>query len=180
MKRILALAAMAATTLLIFNSSASAQGYYNGGYEFGAGINASRYYGGRNPFNDGRFLGFNRFGLARQQLDRRFDRPSDLPYFAKFPPVYYSHIVKRPYGVSPFAAPSGITPVEMTVPAPIDIQNPYFGQPIEVDEIEVPAPAADEAETETTEEEVEIEDAKTTWKMNPYYLGGAETSFAGK
>jgi hypothetical protein len=55
-----------------------------------------------------------------------FERP---PYFALFPPVYYSdQIIYRPMGISPFAAPPGVIPAEMTVvPAePVTITNPYF------------------------------------------------------
>jgi hypothetical protein len=52
----------------------------------------------------------------------------DVPYFAKFPPVYYNGIIARPYGISPYAAPPGIMPVEMMpMPAaePIVITNPH-------------------------------------------------------
>lgn len=54
-----------------------------------------------------------------------FERP---PYFALYPPVHYSdQIIPRPMGISPFAAPPGVMPVEMTIPAePQVIQNPYF------------------------------------------------------
>ncbi len=39
------------------------------------------------------------------------------PYFAMFPPVYYSHVVPRPYGYSPFAYPPGFTtPERVAVP----------------------------------------------------------------
>ncbi|HWA98033.1 MAG TPA: hypothetical protein VG713_06050 [Pirellulales bacterium] len=31
--------------------------------------------------------------------------PERLPYFAQFPPVYYSYAVPRPYGFSPYAYP---------------------------------------------------------------------------
>lgn len=49
------------------------------------------------------------------------------PYFALHPPVYYEGIVKRPYGISPFAAPPGVLPAEMTVKVePKTVLNPYF------------------------------------------------------
>jgi len=35
---------------------------------------------------------------------------AQAPYFAKYPPVYYSHSVKRPYGVSPYAVNQGGLP----------------------------------------------------------------------
>ena len=47
------------------------------------------------------------------------------PYYAIFPPVYYSFPVARPYGYSPFAYPPGyITPEGEPVPAK-EIANPY-------------------------------------------------------
>ncbi len=182
MKRILSLVAIAAATVLVSQSTASAQGYYDGGYQFGAGIAASRYYGNRGLADSGslrnfggfggRFLGFNQFPL-RQQFDR-FDRPTDMPYFAKFPPVYYSHVVKRPYGVSPFAAPSGIVPVEMTAPVPMmRIQNPYIEQ--DVDVIDIPSEPV-----ETDDEAVEETASKTTWIPNPYINSDRPSSLASR
>ena len=106
MKSILALAVAVAAVSFFGNTTASAQDYF-GGYQFGAGLDAN---GG------GMLRGFNR------------EQP---PYFAKFPPVYYSHIVKRPYGVSPYAAPAGIAPVEMSVPVPVTINNPYYQLEVE-------------------------------------------------
>ncbi|MBI2825167.1 MAG: hypothetical protein HYX69_10815 [Planctomycetia bacterium] len=71
------------------------------------------------------------------------------PYFAMFPPVYYSHITPRPYGYSPFAYPPGIMTPErvpsrstqwngyarrrvtnkaatvQTVSKPVTIKNPF-------------------------------------------------------
>ena len=183
MKRILSLVAIAAATVLVSQSTASAQGYYDGGYQFGAGIAASRYYGNNGLAESGggfghfgrfrgRALGFTPFPL-RQQFDR-FDRPTDMPYFAKFPPVYYSHVVKRPYGVSPFAAPSGIVPVEMSAPVPMmRIQNPYMEQ--DVDVIEIPSEPV-----ETDDDAVEETASKTTWIQNPYINSDRPTSLASR
>jgi hypothetical protein len=43
------------------------------------------------------------------------------------PPVYYEGIVKRPYGISPFAAPPGVLPVEMTIKVePKTVLNPLY------------------------------------------------------
>lgn len=54
------------------------------------------------------------WGWAQQPL--RLSTPrEDLPYFAKFPPVYYGDMVRRPYGFSPYALPPGIEPVEQRV-----------------------------------------------------------------
>jgi len=96
--------------LIIFfmmSSSPTTTEAQGNGYRFGVGINqgcGQGYFGNR--------------GSAR-----RFESP---PYFAKFPPVYYSRIVRRPYGISPYAAPSGIVPIEFRVPqAPLKIINPF-------------------------------------------------------
>jgi len=107
MKRLLALAVAIAAVSMFAESSANAQGY-GSGYQFGAGISAAH--------NGGFARGFQR------------EQP---PYFAKFPPVYYSHIVKRPYGISPYAAPAGIAPVEMShAPAAVTIKNPFFNDKV--------------------------------------------------
>ena len=160
MKRIFALMAAIAVIAFFGNTTASAQGFQNG-FEFGSGLNASgfnfnspRGYGNRygNRYGNGnRFGNFNGGIFTRRRLE-------EPPYFAKFPPVYYSHIVKRPYGVSPFAAPSGIMPVEMTIPSPMSMKNPYFeSQVAPVSNQATPAaPAVDETKN------------KATWVSNPY------------
>ena len=112
MKRIFALIVALAAIVLVGNEAAQAQNYV-GGYQFGAGLQSNC--GG----------GFFRGGTPREQA----------PYFAQYPPVYYSHIVPRPYGISPYAAPAGIAPVEMSVPMPapmpITVRNPFFESKIE-------------------------------------------------
>lgn len=69
------------------------------------------------------------WGFAQPGI--RFTTPrEDLPYFAKFPPVYYGDMVRRPYGYSPYALPPGIEPVEQRViersMGPRTIVNPFF------------------------------------------------------
>lgn len=112
MKRIFALMMALAAIVLMGDVTAHAQNYA-GGYQFGAGWQSN---GGG---------GFFRGGTPREQP----------PYFAQFPPVYYSHIVPRPYGISPYAAPAGIAPVEMSfsipAPMPITVRNPFFESKIE-------------------------------------------------
>ena len=137
MRTVLTLA-LAVGMMAVFSNTSEAQcagGCYNSGYGFGAGYFA------------------NGFGA------RGFITPREQPpYFAQYPPVYYSGIVRRPYGISPYAAPAGITPVEMTVPAPVTISNPYY---------EV-APVSNQ---ETVVEEPAEKDAngnKVTWQKNPY------------
>jgi hypothetical protein len=162
MKRIFALMAAIAVIVFFGDTTASAQGFQSG-YEFGAGLNSSGFsfnspygYGHRNGHNSrygNRYGGLNGGGIFTR---RRLEEP---PYFAKFPPVYYSHIVKRPYGVSPFAAPSGIMPVEMTIPSPMTMKNPYFGSQVAPvsNEATPAAPAVDETKN------------KATWVSNPYF-----------
>jgi hypothetical protein len=121
MKNILTFAVAVAAFAFFGSQEASAQDY-NTGYQFGTGVNQS--FNGRsaNRFGGGFFAGFNRIGIL--------DRVQAPPYFAQFPPVYYSGIVRRPYGISPFAAPPGIEPVEIRrqnyAPRPVTIKNPYF------------------------------------------------------
>ena len=51
------------------------------------------------------------------------------PYYAMFPPVYYSQPVARPYGYSPFAYPPGyVTPALQPLP-PKEVLNPYVPRP---------------------------------------------------
>jgi hypothetical protein len=47
------------------------------------------------------------------------------PFYAIYPPVYYSHPVPRAYGYSPYAYPPGyVTPVVQPLP-PKEVANPY-------------------------------------------------------
>jgi len=50
-----------------------------------------------------------------------------IPYYALFPPVYYSYPVARPYGYSPFAYPPGtVTPdVPPVAAGPVEYRNPH-------------------------------------------------------
>lgn len=64
------------------------------------------------------------------------DRP---PFYAMFPPVYYSYPVPRPYGYSPFAYPPGtMTPEVLGDVAATTITNPY----VVPEKIVPPAPAS--------------------------------------
>lgn len=52
-----------------------------------------------------------------------------IPYYALYPPVYYSYPVPRTYGYSPFAYPPGtITPAAAPTVAAIDYINPFVHQ----------------------------------------------------
>ncbi len=125
MKKIIALAVAFAAIAIVAGPEASAQSFsFNNGYQFGAGANA----GGLNfgVRNRGFGLGFG--GV----ISRGINRPARPPYFAEFPPVYYNGIVRRPYGISPYAAPAGIRPVELNhTPEdihPATVQNPFFNK----------------------------------------------------
>ena len=56
-------------------------------------------------------------------------RVNEVPYFAMFPPVYYSHPVPRAYGWSPFAYPPGTMTPELEPSGPQEIINPHVPQP---------------------------------------------------
>ena len=137
MKKIIALAVAFAAVAVVGSSDANAQTFHNG-FQFGAGINAA-------GLSSGTFFGR---GFASRQV-----RP---PYFAEFPPVYYSGIVRRPYGISPFAAPAGVVPVELSHAAdahePAVVKNPFFNQ----------NKAASASVVEASEEEVKSTKNKST------------------
>ncbi|MCH2115262.1 MAG: hypothetical protein MK171_10180 [Pirellulales bacterium] len=58
----------------------------------------------------------------------------NVPYYAAFPPVYYSAPIPRAYGHVPFAYPPGVrTPEILAAPKAMEILNPHV----------VPASASD-------------------------------------
>ncbi len=164
MKKYIALAVAFAAIAIVAGPEASAQSFsFNNGYQFGAGARASGAHGHHRGFQN---PGFG-FGTV---FGRGFSRQARPPYFAEFPPVYYNGIVRRPYGISPYAAPAGVTPVEMTVKAvsidPMTISNPFFnknGNP--------PIPVV-----ETGEEELKTTTNKSTKTTNPYFENVPENS----
>ncbi len=125
------------------------------GYRFGVGLG----YAGRDGAYDHNSNGRNFFGLPIAPTPR-LEQP---PFFAQYPPVYYSPtIVPRAYGVSPYAAPAGITPVEMGGPGPMYQVNPYYVEPsnnLPMDNPPEPKP------TENGNDKT----PKTTWIQNPYF-----------
>ncbi len=48
-----------------------------------------------------------------------------LPYYTLHPPVYYSDVIRRPYGWSPYAAFPSVAPPTGQPPVPLVISNPY-------------------------------------------------------
>jgi len=133
-----------------FYSSANAQISNSSGFGFGVGLNQA----GGAAFSGRRGLGF----LGATNSVRRFEQP---PFFARFPPVYYSHIVRRPYGISPFAAPPGIAPVELSIPAPVPttVKNQFFDGNI--------APVSKTGDAKEAMSDVD-DKTTSTWVSNPY------------
>jgi hypothetical protein len=129
MKKILLLALAVVSVTAFSNSDLMAQDYQNS-YRFGVGLG----YGTQFPYPNKGYFGNRRYrgfiGDGLWNAGGIVDRVDAPPYFAQYPPVYYNGIISRPYGISPYAAPPGITPVEMTIPMPVPqaIQNPYYEQ----------------------------------------------------
>lgn len=89
----------------------------------------------------------------------------NVPYYAAFPPVYYSRPVARTYGYSPFAYPPGVMTPEVEC-APLAIENPYFEGSVPVD-----APAAEPTRVDqTTRADKPVEPLMV---VNPYVVDGA-------
>ena len=87
------------------------------------------------PFGCGDWWGINGpYGLYG-------NRVNEVPYFAMFPPVYYSLPVPRSYGWSPFAYPPGTMTPAVEPPKPQAITNPYVPQC---------SPSSTEAKAKTT------------------------------
>jgi hypothetical protein len=120
MNRIIALAVAFAAIAIATGPEASAQ-TFNKSFQFGAGVRAAGGFGHQRGFNNGFGFGF---------VNRGVERVVRPPYFAEFPPVYYNGIVRRPYGISPYAAPAGVTPVELQMGTitvdPVTVTNPFF------------------------------------------------------
>jgi hypothetical protein len=96
------------------------------GFGHGAGFGHHRGFGhGDFGFGFGGFGGCCGWDIA--ELYRQLY--NNLPFYALHPPVYYSDIVPRTYGYSPFAYPPGVmTPEIACAPQPVSIINPYVPQ----------------------------------------------------
>lgn len=72
--------------------------------------------------------GYGGYGYGAWDIGRLYGvLAQNVPYYAAFPPVYYSQPVPRTYGYSPFAYPPGTMTPEVETPAvPLSIVNPYF------------------------------------------------------
>jgi hypothetical protein len=82
----------------------------NGRHGFGPGIGFAGGWGG---------WGGGLFGFELNGNENR------IPYYALFPPVYYSYPIARPYGDSPFASPPGYYGPGAEDGGPKTIVNPY-------------------------------------------------------
>jgi hypothetical protein len=123
LRRSLLLAAFVTLSSAASHSAFAQCGAYNGGY-----------YGG--------------YGYGYWDIGRLYGLLADeVPYYAAFPPVYYSVPVARTYGYSPFAYPPGVMTPEVEVGGPLEIQNPYYegdvkeAEPVPAPSEEAPAPA---------------------------------------
>ena len=150
MKSFIAIAAALAAIVICSEGTAQAQTQLHpGGFPY-PGLIQQGFAGG-----PGAYGGFG-FQLPREQP----------PYFAKFPPVYYSHAVKRPYGVSPYAAPAGVMPVEMTMPRPISkplvVNNPFFDGD---DSVDTKVKADKKVKTEAKAKKSKV----AGWQANPFF-----------
>jgi hypothetical protein len=93
----------------------------------------------------------------------------NVPYYAAFPPVYYSAPVPRTYGYSPFAYPPGVMTPDVEC-APLAIENPYFQGSATVEaksEANAAAPAPVDRTTQVAQP------AGPLMVVNPYVVDGA-------
>jgi hypothetical protein len=108
--------------------------------------------------------GINGYGFGGYwDIGRLYSVLADnVPYYAAFPPVYYSYPVARTYGYSPFAYPPGVMTPEVEAAQPLAIENPYFkGSSATVDAAEA-APAKVDQTTSVSQP------AGPLWVINPY------------
>jgi hypothetical protein len=70
-------------------------------------------------------FGFGPGGYGLGFYNYQYNQPR-IPYYALYPPVYYSYPVARTYGYSPFAYPPGIMTPEAPRPTEAaEYRNPY-------------------------------------------------------
>lgn len=84
-------------------------------------------------------LGYgNRWSWGPYSLNRSLGYLPMPPYYAMHPPVYYSHNVAVPYGMSPYPissySPSVSYVAERSIPEPQVVVNPYVDQDTQIDE----------------------------------------------
>ena len=84
------------------------------------------------------------------------------PYYAIHPPVYYSHQYYRPYGWTPFAQSSCISPVVLR-PDPVVVVNQYV-------------PVKDVKDAKDVKKVKPDNTAKSEMIVNPYFVKASKTS----
>lgn len=104
------------------------------------------------------------FGWGYSDIGNMYRVLADrVPYYAAFPPVYYSVPVARTYGHSPFAyLPTHETP-EVEIMAPQTIINPYFQSSSD-------AAAEPAMETQNTTQD-KLTSVGPQLIVNPYFQG---------
>lgn len=104
-----------------------------------AAVLAAASFGNRAHAQCGPYGGFGG-GFGAWDVGRLYGVLADnVPYYAAFPPVYYSQPVPRTYGYSPFAYPPGVmTPEVVETAEPQVIDNPYFSPSTPVEGTAVP------------------------------------------
>lgn len=74
-------------------------------------------------------IGPGAYGLGFFNYNGGYAANYRIPYYALFPPVYYSYPVARTYGFSPFAYPPGTRTPQLTPPMPaVEFRNPFVEQ----------------------------------------------------
>ncbi len=105
------------------------------------------------------------FGYGFADIGRLYGvLAQNVPYYAAFPPVYYSVPVPRTYGYSPFAYPPGFVTPEVVAEdcAPAEILNPF------VPSSSVTEPEADQVTSGRTNGPLVV--------MNPYVVSDVENT----
>ncbi len=100
-------------------------GLYGGGL-YGGGLYRGGLYGGGlygGGLYGGGLCGYGLYGGWWPGLYFQ-----DPPYFALYPPVYYSQPIPRPYGFSPYAYPPGTMTPEAIRVQPLMVTNPFVPQ----------------------------------------------------
>lgn len=112
--------------------------------------------------------GFGGYGYDVGQLYRVLSQ--NVPYYAAFPPVYYSAPIPRTYGYSPFAYPPGTATPELVSPTlgAKEILNPY-----------VPASTKSEAEEPAENNVTKNGNTPVPLAITNPYVNGRASEMAG-
>ncbi|UUO08920.1 hypothetical protein M4951_11520 [Blastopirellula sp. J2-11] len=152
--------------------SSSAEAYFPG--TFGPRV-GYRGFGITNFGGPG--FGYGSYGYGYGYVRGNVPTP---PYFALHPPVYYSHSVARPYGISPFPIgsyqPSQRVVYTAPTPEPQVVINPYVTTEAPVAE-EAPADVVEPAETTAIDAEAVEQPAEETTEEAPAETNEAAASY---